>query len=180
MDESHAAHVRAEHEVNRTLQQHVRLHQQEAVRHQVEQCLDGNHVAHTAPVVVGAVPRHVVRVFLQFRVDVHKLSTGVVDDAHAFHLLGEWACLHFHAFYAITFGVVNILRVVDHCHFIVLPAVLSEAKNGSLSQFGSVEIDDDYLSVFSHWFSGVIFHLLKGRVWDRQRWSRPGSPARGR
>ena len=144
---AHGHHVVTEHRINIALQQYVRVHQQESVGQQVPQLLHRQHVLVRAVAVDLAVLR--LRVFGQLFVEVDHLALGVVDHRHALHLLGEGP----------------LVRVVENGDVVLLSAVLADAVDTRLGQFGGVVVHDCY-------FLG--FHLFLVFLWFIYRQSEPG------
>ena len=160
LDVAHHALVLLEHEGDVLLDQHVGVHQQETFGQQVEQLLHTHHVLVGGPVVHAAV-LEAAAVPGQLALDVEHLSFGVVDDGHACHLLLEGP----------------FVRIVKDHHLVAEAAMLAQAQDGRLGQFGRVVVDNCYCFHFI-WVFGV--RCLSSTGQDRPRGSLSGWASRGR
>ena len=98
--------------------------------------------------------RLALRVFRQLRIEVYHLSAGVVDYLHTVHLFCEWPAV----------------AVIENGHLIILAAMISQAQDCRLGQFGRVVVHDCYLScLLLHSSLKFKFHLMMVRA---QAWGR--------
>ena len=106
------------------LDQHVALHQQESVGQQVEELVDGHHVAVRAPAVDSCMSLGLVGECCQSALEVYHLSFGVVYHFHALHLAGERVRLDSSFWHPLAGRPCHLAAIVEHHHgpvYAVLP-----------------------------------------------------------
>lgn len=124
-------------EADVTLEQDIRLQQDEATRYEFPELLDREHVLDAGPVGDAVVFDLLIRVLGQLSVKINKLTLGVINTTHALHLLGER----------------TLVAVIKYHDGIVLCTLLAQGEDCRLGELGGVEVDYGY--GLTHVYSGA-------------------------